>query len=137
MALIVPDQGELRLLDTLLRLALSTNEDQILKLYKNNYTPDNAAAPASFTEADFSNYVAKTLARGSWNAAATVSGKAESSYAIQSWTCGTTGNTVYGYWVEGSTSNKVLWAEKFSTARTLASGDVLNVVPKFSLYSDA
>lgn len=138
MPLVVPDQGELRLLDTMLKLALSTNENHILKLYQNNYSPTSAAAVGSFTEATFTGYAARTLTRSTWNSAATVSNKAESSYGTtpQSWTCGTTGNTIYGYWVEGSTSAKVLWAEYFSTSRVLASGDVLNITPKFTLASE-
>lgn len=138
MPLIVPDQGELRLLDIMLKLALSTNENHILKLYKNDVTPAAASVPGSFTEANFTGYAARTLTRTLWNTAVTVSTKAESSYGTtpQSWTCGTTGNTIYGYWVEGSTSAKCMWAERFSTSRVLASGDILNITPKFTLASE-
>lgn len=138
MALVVPNQGELRMLDIMLKLALSTNENYILKLFRNDYTPAAADAPGSFTEANFTNYVAKTLTRTLWNSSVTVSGKAESSYGTtpQSWTCGASGNTIYGYWVEGSSSAKVFWAERFSTSRVLASGDVLNITPKFTLASE-
>lgn len=136
MPLIVPDQGELRLLDTMLKLALSTNENHILKLYTNNYTPVAAAAPGSFTEAAFTGYAARTLTRASWNSAVTVSNKAECSYsAVQSWTCGTVGATIFGYYVQGS-AGTLLWAELFSTSRVLASGDVLNITPKFTLSSE-
>lgn len=116
----------------MLKDALSADENYILKLYRNDYSPDANAAPGSFTEANFTSYAARTLTRTNWNAAVTVSGKGESSYGTtpQSWTCGTTGNTVYGYWVEGATSAKVLWAERFSTSRVLASGDVLNITPR-------
>ena len=138
MPLVVPDSGELRLLDTLLKLALSQDENQILKLYQNNVTPTQDSVPASFTEANFTGYAARTLLRSGWNNAVTVSNKAESSFGStpQSWTCGTTGNTINGYWVEGSTSGKCLWAERFSTSRVLASGDVLNITPKFTLSSE-
>jgi hypothetical protein len=56
--------------------------------------------------------------------AVTVSNKAESSYgsSARSWTCGTTGNTIYGYWVANPT-NTVLWAERFAVSRVLANGD--------------
>ena len=139
MPLVVPDSGELRLLDTLLKLALSTNENHILKLYRTDVTPTASSVPASFTEANFTGYAARTLTRSNWNSAVTVSNKAEASYGStpQSWTCGTTGNTIFGYWVEGSTSNRCLWAERFSTSRVLASGDVLNITPKFTLSSES
>lgn len=138
MPLIVPDQGELELLDKMLKDALSTNENYIMKLYRNDYTPAANSAPGSFTEANFTTYAARTLTRATWNAAVTVSNKAESSYGTspQSWTCGATGNTIYGYWVEGATSAKVLWGERFSTSRVLANGDILNITPKFTLASE-
>jgi len=138
MPLVVPNSGELRMLNLMLKEALTSNEDQILKLYKTDVTPDQESIPGSFTEADFTGYAARTLSRATWNSSVTVSNKAESSYGStpQSWTCGTTGNTVYGYWVEGSTSGTCLWAEKFTTARVLASGDVLNITPKFTLSSE-
>lgn len=123
----------------MLKDTLSTNEDFILKLYKNNYTPIAATTSADFTQADFTNYVVKTLARATWRAAVTVSNKAESSYgtAPLSWTCGATGNTIYGYYVIGATSNVVCWAEKFGTSRVLAEDDVLNLTPKFTLSSES
>lgn len=139
MPLVVPDAGELRLLNVMLKLALSTNENQILKLFRSDSTPSAASAPGSFTEANFTGYAARTLTRATWNNAVTVSNKAEASYGStpQSWTCGTTGNTIFGYWVEGSTSATCLWAERFSTSRVLASGDVLNITPKFTLSSES
>lgn len=140
MPLVVPNLGELELLDKMLKDALSADESYILKLFQNNYTPDATSAPGSFTEASFTNYLAKTLTRTNWNAAVVNgSGKAEASYGTTplSWTCGTTGNTVYGYWVEGATSAICLWAERFGTSRVLASGDVLNVTPKFTLSSES
>jgi hypothetical protein len=113
----------------MLKKALSTNENYVLKLFRNDYTPVSASASGSFTEANFTNYLARTLTRTNWNSSVTVSGKAESSYATtpQSWTCGTTGQTIYGYWVEGATSGKVLWGERFATSRVLANGDVLRM----------
>jgi len=122
----------------MLKDALSVDEAYILKLFRNDVTPDQTFASGSMTEANFTNYAAKTLARTTWNTAVTVSNKAESSYgsAAQSWTCGASGNTIYGYWVEAATSAKVLWAERFAVSRVLADGDVLNLTPKFTLNSE-
>lgn len=139
MALVVPSVGELALLNRLLANLLSSDERYILKLYRTNVTPAEASTQASFTEANFTNYGPRTLSRAGWNAAAVSATKAESSYAgVQSWTCGTSGNTIYGYWVVGDTKNAgtVLWAELFSTSRVLANGDVLNITPKFTLMSE-
>ena len=134
MALIVPDLGEIELLTKLL-INTADTEDYILRLYKNNYTPIAATVIGSFTEADFTNYAEKTIARSDWATPSTVSNKAESSVATQSWTCGVTTNTIYGYYVVGATSGVCLWAEEFAAARVLADGDILNLTPKFNLSS--
>lgn len=138
MALVVCRQGELQLLDKMLKDALSTDENYILMLFQNNYTPDQDDASGSFTEATFTDYAARTLTRATWNTAQVNGTKAESSYGTtpESWTCGATGNTIYGYWMEGATSGDVLWAERFATSRVLADGDVLNITPKFTLSSE-
>jgi hypothetical protein len=138
MALVVSNEGEIQLLQKMLKVALSTDENYILKLYRADKTPAAADASGSFTEANFTAYAARTLTRANWsNAVTNGSGAAEVSYGTtaQSWTCGTTGNTIYGYWVEGATSSKVLWAERFGTSRVLANGDILNISPKFTLQS--
>jgi hypothetical protein len=134
MALVVPDLGEIELLTKLL-INTADTEDYILRLYKNNYTPIAATVIGSFTEADFTNYAEKTIARSDWATPSTVSNKAESSVATQSWTCGVTTNTIYGYYVVGATSGVCLWAEEFAAARVLADGDILNLTPKFNLSS--
>lgn len=130
--------GELELLDKMLKDALTVNEDYILKLFHTNVTPDQNSASASFVEATFTNYAAETLTRTNWNSAVTISNKAETSYGSSalSWTCGATGDTIYGYWVEGATSGTCLWAEAFATARVLADSDILNLTPKFTLNSE-
>lgn len=135
MALVTPNLGELQLLDKMLKKALSTDENYFLKLYQNNYTPDANSVPGSFTEATFTNYAVMTLTRALWNSAVTVGGVAQTSYgsAPLSWTCGASGNTIYGYYVVGATSNIVLWAELFATSRVLANQDVLNLTPQFTL----
>lgn len=137
MALVIADVGEIELLDKMLKDALSVDETYTLKLYQNNYTPLASSVAGDFTEANFTNYTSKTLVRASWGAATTVSNKASSTYAtIQSWTCGASGNTIYGYLVIGTTSGILLWAEKFASARILTSGDDLNLVPVFTFNSE-
>lgn len=135
MALIVPDEGEIELLTKLLKNTTDT-EDYLLRLYKNNYVPSGTTTLTDFTEADFTNYAEKTIARSDWSTPTTgVTNKAESQVSIQAWTCGTVGNTIYGYYVIGSVSGKVLWAEKFASTRVLEDSDILNLTPKFNLSS--
>ena len=137
MPLVVPANGELELLNKMLKVALAADESYILKLFQNNVTPDSTFVSSSLTEANFTNYAAKTLTRAGWNSAVLVSGKAQSSYgsAAQSWTCGTSGNTIYGYWVEGAVTGTVWWAERFSNSRVLAANQILNLQPLFSAQS--
>ena len=139
---IVPNDGEPTLLNNL--LAGGALENWTLKLYKTNVPPSET--DVAYTVADFTNYANRTLTRsvsgatwsvpasgaptGGWSAEASV---AESTYQQQSWTCGAVGNTIYGYWIEGATSGKVIMAELFGTPRTLANTDVLNLTPRVGL----
>ena len=136
MALVVPNEGEIELLKKCL-INTTDTEDFLLRLYKNNYAPDENTTLTSFTEANFTNYAEKTITRGDWTNPPTMDpmNKAQCQVSIQSWTCGLTGNTVYGYYIVGSVSNKILWAEQFNVARVLADGDILNVTPIFNLSS--
>lgn len=137
MPLVVPNAGEIEMLDKMLKDALSVDENYLLRLYKNDYTPTQTTVVGDFTQADFTNYTEKTLTRATWGAAVSVSNKAQSTYGTaQSWTCGTGGNTIYGYYVVGATSGVCLWAERFAAARIMGNGDVLNLTPVFTLNSE-
>lgn len=137
MSLVVPINGELQLLNVLVQgtNAANSTEAYKLRLFTNTDVPSSTWTTATPTEANFTGYGTVTLARASWGAATNVGGIANTVYATQSYTCGASGNTVQGYWVEGATSGTMLWAEKFGTARVLANGDVLNLTPNFTLQS--
>ena len=136
--LVTPNLGELELIEKMIKDALDVDEGYELKLFKSDTTPDKDTVAADFTEADFTDYTSKTLTRAGWDAATTIADKASISYGTQqSWTCGATGNTVYGYWIEGATSGVCLWAERFATSRTLAEGDQLNLTPVLTLNSES
>jgi len=136
MPLVIANVGELELLDKMLKDALTVDENYTLKLFTNNVTPDQASIASTFTEATFTGYSAKALTRTAWSAATTVSNKAQSSYSQQSWTCGATGDTIYGYYVIAATSTVLLWAEKFDSPRIVANTDVFNVTPVFTFNSE-
>jgi hypothetical protein len=135
MALVTTNAGEVELLNKMLQHTSDT-ENYILKLYNNNYTPDMNSTTESFTIAAFSGYSDVTLTRSGWTNSTTVNNKAQSSYAQQSWTCGSGSDTVYGYFVVGESSNVCLWAERFATPRTLSNTDILNLTPLFTLNSE-
>lgn len=130
MTLVVPDVGEVQLLDDLLKD--NGNENFTLKLFKNDVTPAESDTASTYTEADFSGYSAKTLTRSSWGAASTAAGVTSSTYAQQSWSP-TSSQTVYGYFVVGATSTVLQLAERFAASRALNNGDTLNLTPKMEL----
>lgn len=136
MAIIFANVGELELLDKMLKDALTVDENITLKLYKTNVTPTQSSVAGDFTESDFTSYVSKALTRAGFNAATTVSNKASSTYGTaQTWTAGSS-QVVYGSYAVGATSGVLLWAELFSSAVSLVSGDTLTYTPVLTLNSE-
>lgn len=130
MAIVVPDLGKEQLLQWALREALDVDEGLILRLFKNDYTPANDSETADFTEADFGGYAEKPLARTGWNAPSTVSNQGFIEFGtLQTWTCTSGSNTVYGYYIVTENSNITVWAQRFGTPRTVDSGVELNIIP--------
>jgi hypothetical protein len=140
--ILVPNEAEIQLLTDL----LSAGENWILELYQSNTTPAETDAWASnpHTVANFTGYTPTTLTRtraaGTWqpvdaSGVALEAANARSLYgtAPLSWTCGATGNSVYGYHYRGATSAKFIAVERFAAPRTLVTGDTLTFRPAFEL----
>ena len=136
MALLVPDVGEVELLKRLL-YSNAGSENLTLKLYSNNVTPAESDTATTYTEATFTGYAAKTLTStqtgSTWGVPATVGGVTSSTYGTAQVFSPTSSQTIYGYYVIGATSTVLLWAELFSSAKSLVSGDTLTVTPKLQL----
>lgn len=124
MALLVPDKGERALLDMMLSDA-SPNA-QNLRLYTALASLTESTIESDFTEATFTGYSAKALARATWNAASTATGTTSKTYPGQTWSP-TSSQTVLGYYVTENTAGDILWAEAFASSRALVSGDTLTV----------
>lgn len=135
MTLIVPDEGEIRLLDMLVNAVGMTNVR--LRLFQNNITPDQDSVYATFTIATFSGYADTTPAMG---AASTVSHKGkivDGSARNFTHNGGGTANTIYGYYVVDTGTSKVLWAERFSSSQSMAAnGDNIAITLAFTLNSE-
>lgn len=133
--LLIPDEGAVILLAKMLKDQLSTDESYTLKLYQNNYTPVVGSTASSFTEATFGGYSPKTLTRAAWQTPTIVGGVASSTYGStpQTWTLSSSPQTIYGYYILGAVSLKVLWAERFAVSRALTLGDALDLTPVFTL----
>jgi hypothetical protein len=117
-------------------LGRSTPGNQILKLYVSNTTPADGDVAGTYTEMSTQGYIAKTLTKGSWSAAAQSSSVGTSSYAQQIWTFDGTGGstTVYGYFVIDSTTSLLLWAERFASSKVVQyNGDQILLTPQITL----
>lgn len=132
------DAGGIPLLQRMIHDALATDENYLLYLYNSAITPTNSTTAGTFSghTATFTGASVATLTRANWTVPVQVGTTAQTSYNTSiSWTCGATGDTIFGYWVIGATSGICLWAELFGTARTLANGDILNLTPQIALDS--
>lgn len=148
MALMVPREGDVQLLNDL--LAGGSLENWSLRLFNSNITPAETDTAATYTahETAFTGYAAKTLTRtigsSTWNtpvsqapsgapawSSRTQVGHSQYGSSPQSWTCSGTGDTIYGYFITGVTSGKLILAEAFASSRTLANGDSLSITPVF------
>jgi hypothetical protein len=148
MALVVPHEGGLQLLTDL--LGGGTLENWQLGLFNSAITPAETDTAAAYTahETAFAGYARKTLTRSisasTWNTPVSQApsgspawssrsqvGHSQYGSAPQSWTCTGSGDTIYGYFILGATSGKLICAEAFATPRTLANGDTLSMTPIF------
>lgn len=139
MAILAPDVGEVEWLKRTL-YGNAGAENITLKLFKSNTTPAETDVAGTFTEADFTGYSSQTLTSSqsgsTWAVPTTTGGVTSSTYGggtPRTWTCGVTGNTIYGALYVGATSTVLLASDLFSTPRTLANTDVLNYTPKIAL----
>lgn len=126
MAGITPNEGAKYALECALNKTVQG--DLTLRLFENNYTPIETSTYASFTEATFSGYAAKTLTGANWTVT-----NADPAVATYSTTQTFTSNAaqtkaVYGYYITKGVSN-VVFAELFTGApyNIVNNGDVVNV----------
>lgn len=113
MSLVVPDSGEVRLLNYIVNKTSPTN--LVLHLYTNSVTLGTETfSTGSFTEANASGYSAVTLTGAGWNAS-TTAGISAALYDNGITFSFSVGQNVQGYYVT-DTSNNIMWAEEFPGA---------------------
>jgi len=104
-----------------------------IRLFKNNFTPDNDTVFGDFDECDFSGY--GWVGSGYGAITENGDGNAETVLALCSFAHdgGGTANDVYGWWMTAphGGANDVWFCERFADApRTMATlGDIINVTP--------
>lgn len=133
MALLVPDAGEVAMLDALLKTA--SPEALTLRLYSNNYDAVEGSTAGNFTEATISGYASKALARATWGGASSAAGVTTSTYGAPQVFSFTGTGQIVGYYIVGSVSGTIYWAERLyaTTGQTFNNGDTLTVTPKITL----
>lgn len=130
MALVIPNEGKLALLDNL--VAGTGLGAIVLALYKNAVTLDNATVFADFTVANFSGYAA---AAPFLEAATLVANKARTEDAGErefTHNGGATDNDIFGYFVH--LAGVCLWAEALAAPFTVENlGDQVKVTLRLTL----
>lgn len=135
MALLVPDTGEIYMLQNIVGKNATANT-LYLKLYQNAVTPGEANTVADYTEANFTGYANIALTGASWTVSS-ASGYSNATYAIQTYTSSAAQSTqqIYGYYVTSGPGGQLLWAEKFTDGPypITNNGDAIKVTPFISL----
>ena len=133
MTLLVPDVGECEILDCAFKDA--SPEALTLRLYSNNYDCVEGSTAGNFTECSGSGYGAKSLSRAGWNSATTTTGTSSIVYGTAQTFNWTGAITVVGYYIVGTTSGTLYWAERLyaGAGQAFANGDSLTITPKIQL----
>jgi hypothetical protein len=132
--IVVPDEGEIELLNKTLRAALAVDESYSLRLFRNDYTPNAGSTLASFTEASFLGYFRYDLTRAGWTVPTIVDGRAVTDWtaAEVKWTAAGGPQTIYGYYVIAPATAKVAWGERFDDPRVMDDGVMLQIIPRLT-----
>lgn len=121
---VIPNEGKILLLQRALQTTGASVEDYTLRGYSNNYTPVDGTTAANFTESAFGGYSAVSITHASF-AAPTISSNQGTSTSSTPGTFSCTSGAaenMYGCWLQGVTSGKVIAAVRFDNVRSMAPG---------------
>ena len=129
MAIQISEDGAETILKCLAGVASST-ETLKLKLYSNNVTPNITTELIEFVEVTGGGYVERPLSSSAW----VVSGNTIST-APQLYTFTSNVGQIYGYYLVGSTSGKLIASERFSSGpfNIANNGDSITVTATISI----
>jgi hypothetical protein len=135
MALLVPNEGEVVMVQAILDLDLD------LHLFKNDHTPAETDTVADYTEADFTGYVLENLISGNW--VITPGAPAVGNYPDVVFTStASQSQFVYGYYITKRVTGELMWAERFDDNDPAApyemvnNGDTITFPPRFTLKDE-
>lgn len=132
MALVVPDEGEVKLLEYIVNKTAPSN--LVLHLYVDDVDLSlEEFNSGSFSESTAAGYSAANLSGANWNVG-TTDGISAAVYNTSVAFSFTEGDSVYGYYVTNS-SNEILWAERFPGApfNLPSGGGEISVRPQLQL----
>ena len=129
MAIQISSDGAEIILKSITGVSTST-ETLKMKLYSNNYTPTTLSKLADFTEVTGGGYAEKSLPASNW----TITGNAIST-SPQLFTFTSNIGQIYGYYLIGATSGKLIASEKFTSGpfNIAANGDSITVTATISV----
>jgi hypothetical protein len=131
---VIPNEGEVKLLEYMLNVTPA--EDQILKLFNNDVTPDLSTTIGDLTEpSTTTGYGDITLVPGDWTIS-TVDEVTTAEQPTQTFTFTET-ETIYGYYVVNDAQDTLLWIQRadFAPSTFPSIGGVYDVVPKLRITS--
>lgn len=129
MTLIIPDIGE----EMILRMITNNTpgEDLVVRLFTNNITPAETDVTGTYVEAGGFGYGSIQVPGGDWTFFQGAPSVALASGKTFTFT-GALG-LVYGYYLTQAISGKLIVAERFDVAKTIAeAGDQIRVVPRIT-----
>jgi len=133
MALVVPDVGEVIMLESIFKTA--SPSAHTLKLYQNDISPAESDTAGTYTEATISGYSSVSLTRATWNAASTDGGGVTTiTYPQTTFTFSGSG-TIVGYYIINTTGGVLNLSERiFSTpGQSFISSDQLKLTLSVAL----
>lgn len=130
MALVVPNSAEAKFAENITNK--TAPENWTLKLFTNNITPGETDTAATYTEATGNGYSAHAMTAANW----TATGGNPTSMAYPEVTFTFTGplGNVYGYFIVGTTSGEIKYAERFTNGpyNIQNNGDQIKITPNFT-----
>lgn len=131
MFMVVPDAGKRLLLEWALTGDGSSYESFSIKLFKNDYTPDDDTVIGDFDESDFGGYSEFLTARSDFldpDIAGHVAFTDRDGAPEYSCTSGSA-QDAYGWYMVGVDSSTVLFAQRFDFPRSMAPGATITLDP--------
>jgi hypothetical protein len=136
MNMVCVNEGKKYCLQNALKPTAGPSSGYRVRLFKNDYTPEEDSVTGDFTEADFTGYAEVAITQSNWPTPVIVDDIAEcTSTVTPTYTAtGGGGQLVYGWYMVEADFSTCLFAQRFDTPRNMISGAVETLNPfKISL----